>query len=142
MSGKPNVAAINMTVGLDGKGRHWTQAEVEARRNAEDSLQRKTKIVLRCPAWLMTEEKKDARAVWNRVKKQAADFDLLDELDADMLGIYCDAVVKYQETGSQSWARIVASYADRLGLTPSARARLAQKRAVEVVDEFGDEFDN
>jgi phage terminase small subunit len=139
---KAQVIAANMTVGVDGKGRHWTQAEVDARREAQEGLQRKNKIVLRCPAWLMTDDKKDARAVWNRVKKQAAEFDLLDELDADMLGIYCDAVVKYQTTGLQSWARIVASYADKLGLTPSARARLAQKRAAEAVDEFGDEFDN
>jgi phage terminase small subunit len=137
-----SVAVHKMKVGLDGEGRHWTQAEVEARREAADSLQRKSKTVLRCPAWLMTDDKKEARAVWNRVKRQAADFDLLDELDADMLGIYCDAVVKYQTTGMQSWARIVAQYADRLGLTPAARVRLAQKRAAEIVDEFGDTFDD
>lgn len=138
---KAPVTTAKMTVGVDGKGRHWTQAEVDARRQATEGLQRKKANVLRCPAWLMGDDKKDARAVWNRVKKQAADFDLLDELDADMLAIYCDAVCKYQATGEQGWARIVAHYADRLGLTPAARARLAQKRALEIVDEFGDEFD-
>ena len=135
---KAVVAASKMGVGLDGKGRHWTQAEVNARQAATESLTRNSKSVLRCPNWLSAE----ARAVWNRVKKQAAAFDLLDELDVDMLAIYCDVVAKYQETRDPSWARLASSYADKLGLTPSARARLAQKRAVGVVDEFGDEFDN
>lgn len=134
---KAHIAASKMEVGSKGSGRHWTKAEVEARQAATEQLKRDTSAVLRCPSWLTPE----ARKVWNRVKKQAAEFDLLDELDIDMLAIYCDAVIKYQETGEQSWARIVASYADRLGLTPAARVRLAQKRAVETVDEFGDEFD-
>ena len=134
---KAHIAASKMEVGSKGSGRHWTKAEVEARQAAASELKRDTSTTLRCPTWLSSE----ARKVWNRVKKQAAEFDLLDELDVDMLAIYCDAVIKYQETGEQSWARIVASYADRLGLTPAARVRLAQKRAAEVVDEFGDEFD-
>jgi len=135
---KAYIAASKMEVGNKGGGRHWTVAEVEARQSATAELKRDAAVTLRCPGWLTP----DARKVWARVKKQAAAFDLLDELDIDMLAIYCDVVVKYQATGDASWARLVASYADRLGLTPSARARLAQKRAVEVVDEFGDEFDN
>lgn len=135
---KAYLAASKMEVGSKGSGRHWTKAEVEARQAATAELKRDAAATLRCPGWLTPE----ARKVWNRVKKQAAAFDLLDELDIDMLAIYCDVVTKYQATGDASWARLVASYADRLGLTPSARARLAQKRAVEVVDEFGDEFDN
>lgn len=137
---KATVAANKMGVGTDKAGRHWTQAEVSARQAATEALTRKMQSTLRCPSWLTPE----ARKVWNRVKKQAAEFDLLDELDVDMLGIYCDSVAKYQAEGgqTQSLARLIASYADKLGLTPSARARLAQKRAAEVVDEFGDEFDS
>lgn len=134
---KAQVAASKMEVGAKGGGRHWTKAEIEARQAATAELKRDTETVLHCPSWLTPE----ARKVWNRVKKQAAHFDLLDELDIDMLAIYCDVVTKYQETRDPSWARLASSYADKLGLTPSARARLAQKRAVEVVDEFGDEFD-
>lgn len=133
------VAASKMEVST--KGAHWTVAQVEARHAATKAITRKTKVVLRCPAWLKAEDKQEARAIWNRVTKQAADLELLDNLDADMLAIYCDAVARYQETGKSVWARLVMSYADRLGLTPAARARLAQKRAVEIVDEFGDEFD-
>lgn len=134
---KAQVAASKMEVGSKGSGRHWTRAEVEARQAAASELKRDTSAMLRCPSWLTAE----ARKVWTRVKKQAASFDLLDELDIDMLAIYCDVVAKYQETRDPSWARLASSYADKLGLTPSARARLAQRRAVEVVDEFGDEFD-
>ena len=139
MGGKSVVSAKTMGVGTDKAGRHWTQAEVNARQAATEKLTRKTPGLLRCPTWLTP----DARKVWNRVKKQAADFDLLDELDIDMLAIYCDSVAKYQAEGgqSQSLARLIAMYADKLGLTPSARARLAQKRAAEIVDNFGDEFD-
>lgn len=134
---KAQVAASKMEVGAKGSGRHWTKAEIEARQAATAELKRDTSATLRCPTWLTPE----ARKVWNRVKKQAAEFDLLDELDIEMLAIYCDAVVKYQETHDASWARLVASYAKELGLTPASRVRLAQKRAAEVVDEFGDEFD-
>jgi phage terminase small subunit len=131
---KAVIAAGNMESG----GRHWTKAEIEARQAAANELTRDTALILRCPTWLSAE----ARKVWNRVKKQAAAFNLLDELDIDMLAIYCDVVAKYQETRDPTWARLASSYADKLGLTPSARAKLAQKRAVEVVDEFGEEFDS
>lgn len=160
---KAHVAADKMTVGAKGTGKHWTRAEVEARRAAADGLKRKTPSKLRCPAWLSPE----ARRVWNRVRRQAAEFeDLLDELDVDMLAVYCDLVAQYQagsvprptpeslekqieeaqtaqENAQQqaARARLIVQYADRLGLTPSARARLAQRRAVKEEDKFGDEFD-
>ncbi len=41
----------------------------------------------------------------------------------------------------QSYARLVAQYADKLGFTPAARARLAKKRSEEPVDGFANEFD-
>ena len=101
-------------------------------------------------------------------------LELLDNADVEMLGIYCDAVAKYREASErltrvdkdglivgtdddikacQSWARLVASYAEKLGLTPTARARLAKRKAekgpldemeqlLDVVTEFvNDEHD-
>jgi phage terminase small subunit len=134
---KPQVTADKMEVGNKGGGRHWTRAEIEARQAAADSMKSDGKVNLKCPSWLSAE----ARKVWNRVKRQTAGWEMLEEADADMLAIYCDAVIKYQETGSPTWARLVAQYADRLGLTPAARAKLAQKKAEEALDEFGAEFD-
>lgn len=159
---KAHIAADKMDVGARGTGRHWTKAEVEARRAAAEELKRRTAVKLRCPAWLSAA----ARRVWNRVKRQAAEFDMLDELDADMLAIYCDLVAQYQAANAPrpepetveekiesardakdsvqqqtALARLIAQYADRLGLTPAARVRLAQRRAVKEEDRFGDEFD-
>jgi P27 family predicted phage terminase small subunit len=119
-------------------------------------VKRKTRVWLRAPEWLSVE----AFKVWKKVKRQAAGLDLLDNLDAEMLAVYCDAVVQYREEAArlkrmevpegrsdlvksvQSWARLIASYAEKLGFTPTGRARLVKKRADELKDDFGDEFDN
>ncbi len=74
-------------------------------------------------------------------------------MDTEILAMYCDAYVKYQKLSQQkiisnddikamqAYSRIVISYADKLGLTPSARARLVKKHADKVLDKFGEEFD-
>lgn len=146
-----------MAVGKKSGGKHWTKAEVEARRAAAEKLQPAGRVTLRMPAWLS----EDARKVWARVRRETRDLELLINLDAEMLAIYCDAVANYQKLSkgmvitdedgkqiarkdvikaAQSWARIVASYADKLGLSPAARARLAKKIAEEETDPFGEEF--
>lgn len=146
-----HVAADKMGVGSKGSGKHWTQAEVAARQAAAEGMKRKTRIVMKEPDWLSDE----ARKVWKKVRRDVASLELLDNLDAEMLAIYCDAVVKHREASRaltvastdeaikavQAWARLVASYADKLGFTPAARARLAKKKADETQDSFGDEFD-
>ncbi len=143
-----HVAAPTMEIGKKGRGKHWTAAEVEARAQAAASLKR-DQVVLRPPRWLG----KEARRIWDKVLKDAAGLDLFDNLDRDTLAIYCDAVVKYKELSKQAhkdvsdikalqaWSRIIAQYADKLGLTPAARARLVKKRADGKLDEFGKEFD-
>jgi len=147
-----------MAIGRKSRGKHWTAAEVTARQAASEKLTRKHRIGLRVPSWL----DQDARQVWYRVVKQTRDLELLDILDAEMLAIYCDAVARYRQFSkgmvilredgtvigndeviktAQAWARIVAAYADKLGLSPAARARLAKKIADEEPDPFGREFD-
>lgn len=153
-----HISAELMTTGGKDGGKHWTQAEVESRKAAADMVKRKDRVSLRAPEWLSAE----ALRIWNRTKKHAAGLDLLDNLDVEMLAIYCDAVAQYRaeskqlsipwEEGAmdrsekiksiQSWARIVSSYAEKLGFTPSGRARLVKKRADEMADDkFGHEFD-
>jgi len=152
------VSANQMAVGKKSGGKHWTAAEVESRQKAADGMKRKTKVSLRAPDWLSDE----ARKVWARVRKQAAGLEILDNLDSEMLAIYCDAVVNYRLTSkhmvikdengdllgreeviklAQSWARVVAAYSDKLGLSPASRARLAKKRADDDADDFGEKFD-
>jgi P27 family predicted phage terminase small subunit len=145
--------------GRDG-GKHWTKAEIESRAEAQKESVRRKRITLKPPDWLSDE----ALKVWKDLKKKLKDIELLDNLDTEMLAIYCDAIVHYRETiallnydrvvtkdgrpvfrediekAAQSWARIIANYADKLGLSPAGRARLAKKKAEKVVDEFEDKF--
>lgn len=153
-----HVSADLMQIGAKGGGKHWTKAEVEAREKAAEMTKRKTRVNLRAPEWLSEE----ALAVWKKVRKKAAGLDLFDNLDAEVLAMYCDAVVQYQQAqmdlkerhyelpvdrnqavrNVQAWARLVLAYAEKLGFTPTGRARLVKRRADELAeDKFGSEFD-
>ena len=144
------VSYDKMQVGHKGDGKHWTKDEVEKREQAARSLKRKSKVKLKMPAWLCDEAKK----VWRKTIKEMAEFEVLDNVDAEALAVYCDAVYHYQEANdkihrdgytvmgaggtevvspyvraAQSYARIILQYSDKLGLNANARARLAKKRA-------------
>lgn len=126
--------------------KHLTNAERDARQHAEGELKRAKRPQLRCPKWLDD----DAREIFMETKKRLKGLELLDNADVELLGIYCDAVAKYRIASEQlarvdkdgilladkddiaacqSWARLVAGYAEKLGLTPTARARLAKRKA-------------
>ena len=133
-------------------GKNWTKAELESRERAEESM-RRSSVRLMKPKWLGDE----ARKVWERTRKQAVEIGIIDNLDAEMVDVYCDVVVKYGKLSDliaqtdaidsdavkllQSYARLIAQYADKLGFTPAARARLAKKKADEFIDGFGSESD-
>ena len=112
--------------------KHLTKAERRTRERAENQLKRKTRIVIRKPDWLGEE----ALAVFEATKKRMRGLNLLDNVDVDLLAIYSDAVVHYQKTedikDKQAWSRIVLSYAEKLGISKAARARLAKKKAEEI----------
>lgn len=131
---------------LENQRGHRTKAERAARSAAESELRRK-RVNLRAPDWMSD----DAREIWERTKRQLKAFELLDNVDAEMLAIYCDACAHYQtitklmrqvsEDGKpmatsdqvkemQAWSRIVLAYAEKLGISPTARARLARRKAV------------
>jgi P27 family predicted phage terminase small subunit len=126
--------------------KHLTNAERAARQQAEGEVTRHKRPQLRCPKWLDD----DARKIFEETKKRLRGLQLLDNADVEMLGIYSDAVAKYRMASQrlsrvdkddvllateddikacQSWARLIASYADKMGLTPTARARLAKRKA-------------
>jgi len=149
----PVVSADQVSPGGREGGKHWTLAEAEARQAAAESMKRE-RVVLRVPDWLGEE----ARKVWASLRRRLAGMELLDNLDAEMLGIYCDAVVHYRDASktlrdpdhavtdedvksAQAWARIISAYAEKLGLSPNARARLGKKKAEKTIDNFGAEFD-
>lgn len=144
-----HVSADTMEVGKKGGGKHWTKAEVEARQAAADVMKRTEPITLVAPSWLGL----TALEVWDATVANAENIKVLDVLDTDMLATYCDAVAQYRRIAKkkrktvadvqmqQAWARIMAQYADKLGLTPAARARLAKKMAEKPEDTFGKRFD-
>lgn len=151
-----------MDVGVKGGGKHWTKKEVEARTAAAQKTKRKKKVNLRMPDWL----DEDAQRVWKKTIRDMKGLDILDKVDEDVLATYCDAVVRYREAAqkvaddgyttfsaqgglmvspyvkaAQSYARIMMHYADKLGLTPNSRARLAKKIADGRPDPNADLFE-
>ena len=151
-----------MRVGQKGGGKHWTKDEVERRKAAAQKLKRKKPAKLKVPMWFDDA----ARQVWKKTLKDMAAFDILDKVDEEVLAIYCDAVARYREAtikvreegyttinaqgtesvspyvrAAQSYARIMMQYADKLGLNPNSRARLAKKIADEGPDPNADLFD-
>jgi P27 family predicted phage terminase small subunit len=133
---------------------------------AKESTGQKSKLKnerqLLNPIWLDDE----ARQIWKKTLKDMKEFDVLDNVDADTLAIYCDAVARYRETtlkvreegyttmsaqgaetvspyvkAAQSYARVALQYSDKLGLNASSRARLAKKKADVEEDPNADLFD-
>lgn len=135
---------------LENTSKHWTNREIAAREKAERELKRSARMNLRAPVWLS----EDGLKIWNTIKRKLRKVELLDSLDAELLAVYCDAQAHYQQLSikihsaenavddelikqAQSWARLISSYAEKLGLSPNARARLAKKKAeAEPLDEF------
>lgn len=126
--------------------KHLTTAERESRQAAEQKLLRIKRVYLRTPSWLGPE----ARKIFRSTIEKFRGLEMLDNLDTEMLALYSDAVAKYQgfsknligedlhrNTSAQAWARVALSFAEKLGITPASRARLAKRKADrEVKDEF------
>jgi P27 family predicted phage terminase small subunit len=88
---------------------------------------------------------------WEEIVTKAEDIRLFDDLDANILAMYCEMLSRrdvlqrmlYTHVANtftmsedvlkslQAQERLIASYAEKLGLTPNARARLAKKVAEE-----------
>lgn len=141
-------------VSIENSRKHLTNAEKQARLQAESSFSR-PKVSLRPPDRV----KGDLVAFkyWRDTIKRMKGISLLDDLDTDMLAAYCvqssvrdrlyDAMIQEgiadQDTVKliQSQERLIISYANKLGLTPESRMRLAKKRAEEkTIDPDADMF--
>lgn len=183
---------------LDNMTKHLTEAEIEARAEAEAATMPRRTAAIKKPAML----KKDPAAgrYWTAILKRMDGFEILDVLDTEMLGVYCLMLSRWDQlnalcvqlmaeaagttdrkgrkkkatvgeadsadigdaAGSDAEARLAAmdridaltsrlqthektllSYAEKLGLTPTGRVRLAQQRAKMLaaeVDPDGDLF--
>jgi len=151
----PNtVSAKTMGVGKKNRGKHWTKRQVAAREEAAKAFEREDSANIEPPIWLG----KDALEIWNKKIAEIAGLnggkDLLDALDSENLGVFCDAVSKYKKISAkkrlttddhrilQTYMRRILEYSERLGFQPAARSRLIKKRADgPPKDEFGEKFD-
>ncbi len=138
-----------MAVGKKGGGKHWTASQIAARQRATSPLTRE-QVTLPPPSWLG----KTARDEWERIVRDPIALEMLDDLHDNTLAMYCTEIETYRELAGklrdedtirlmQASAKLIASLADKLGFTPQARARLAQRRASQELNEdaFGAEFD-
>lgn len=131
---------------LENIKKHLTNAEKEARQNAEGELKRKKRPQLRCPKWLDD----DAREIFEETKKRLKGLEMLDNSDVEMLAQFSNAVAigralsnivhRISKKGVllassddmkayQAQVRLIKMYASEIGLTPTARARLAKRKA-------------
>jgi P27 family predicted phage terminase small subunit len=134
--------------------------QVLKERAAQEEKMRMPSKNINPPSWLGQEGKKEFR----RVAKLLKSVDIISEADISMLATYCDAYERYIELGQlinamgpvvegkanplltkqkQIYDQMM-SVASQFGLTPSARAKLAIKKAEEKREktmaekEFGD----
>ena len=134
-------------VSIDNSKKHYT-AEEKNRRSAEEKVFSRPKVNLRAPASVKADPA--AEAYWKKLIKAMKGISLLDDVDAEMLGRYCllsarldllnDNLRKGLNQGFcddeilkriEATERNLLSYAQKLGLTPDGRARLAKKKAEE-----------
>lgn len=148
------VAAETMQVGKKGGGKHWTKSDVAARKSAADKIKRADAPVLTPPSWVSG----DARTLWKKKLSEIAGLnasaEMLDNIDSETLGLYCTSCVQYgiyarkkKKTHFEvnemiSIGRLILNYADKLGFTPSGRARLVKRIAdPKQVDDPFKKFD-
>lgn len=160
---------------VENQTKHLTDAERTAREAAEAGVipdRGREADLAKPPRGLGTA----ASHYWRDIVKRMDGLAILDDLDREMLGVYCqmlarrdklhrlldklltDAATADRKDGSPDQTdkldslagkiatleRTILQYADKLGLTPQGRVRLAQKRAAAAMaaeadaDLFGD----
>lgn len=151
---------------LDDMSKRLTAQERQAREQAEQSVKPvRQKTNLKKPAWI--KPKTLAAKYWSSIVKRMEGTAILDDLDVEVLGLYCSQLAEREllqadltaaRTAEEPDMDLILSlnkqinakdgrlkeYASELGCTPSGRVRLAQKRsaaaAEAVADPNGDLF--
>lgn len=157
------------TKSLENMTKHLTNAEKEARQTAESSLRREN-ARLKKPTFVTG----PAAKLWTLTLQRMEGIELLDDLDSEILGLYCDQMarrndlerlrkkavkefnrmtkagdegaVKYLEQADGLAAKVaslerqILQYAEKLGLTPSGRIRIARRRAEGAQPEPDDDL--
>ena len=129
---------------LENQTKHLTNAEKAARQAAEEAYLPNRKAKLKMPEAVKAD--KAAASYWRSILKRMEGTGILDDLDAEILGIYCLGLSRRDQLTEikplLTLQKQLLAYADKLGLTPESRVRLARKRAAqetEAIDPlFGD----
>lgn len=132
----------------NGIGKHRTAAEIKAREDAAKKMTRK-EVKLKIPTFLKTRACAPALKIWKELVKEGMEINLFDNVDSRVLADFCRYQALLEEELERSFpdgkkidrlGKLALSYAEKLGLTPTARARLAVKRA-DQSDEIKNELD-
>ena len=159
----------------DNLEKHLTKAEKEARQAAEADFLPDRPAQLKPPKGLKAKDPA-AHRYWTSIVKRMEGLGILDDLDGEVLAVYCTTlsrrdsmqdlsramVSQVEETTSakdklemmgqidsrmsrlNATEKQLLSYADKLGLTPESRIRMARKQAAQTgaadpnADLFGD----
>lgn len=112
MAGKRRPMDVNLSVVEGGKGKHWTKAEVEARKASEPKMPKPK--VLKPPAWLSDPAKK----LFKGYAKQLLEFPsgIISTLDVGTLARYCDCELSYAEASAQKsfWMDISRCHLEKI----------------------------
>ena len=132
---------------------HLTNAEKEERAAREELFERDS-INLVMPEYLNEDDV--AKRFWEQICSDAEEFKIFDNLDCDVLGTYCSIMSRIVMLRRKYWSAVKGhrknseiigiskelrfqetlqlTYAGKLGLTPEARMRLAQKIVIPEDD--------
>lgn len=133
----------------NGTGKHYTLAEIEKRKAEEDRLKRKC-VKLKIPAFLKDRACDAALKIWKEIVREGSEIELFDNVDARVLANFCRYQALFEEEARKnfpdrkrldSYGKQALSYAEKLGLTPTARARLVIKRANAAQDGEDEEME-
>ena len=140
MAGKRRPMDVNLSVVESGTGKHWTKAEVEARKSTEAKLPKPK--ALKPPAWLSEPAKK----LFKSYAKQLLDFPagIISTLDVGTLGRYCDCELSYAEASRHKsvWLEVAKRRLEALCRAETSEgfdaeqkeAQLAYEEAKQQVD--------
>ena len=133
MAGKRRPMDVNLSVVENGTGKHWTKAEVEARKSTEAKLPKPK--ALKPPAWLSDPAKK----LFKSYAKQLLDFPagIISTLDVGTLGRYCDCELSYAEASRHKsvWLEVAKRRLEALCQTETATEFDAEKKEAELAYE-------
>ena len=129
MAGKRRPMEVNLSVVENGKGKHWTKAEVESRKASETKLPKPK--ALKPPSWLSDPGKK----LFRNYAKQLLEFPagVISTLDVGTLARYCDCELSYAEASNQKsfWLEVSRRRLEAICNDEAVSASNADRKKVE-----------